>query len=345
VDGETHRTPDLPGEFGIEHPSGEWISPSLVEVLGVRRKVRVDGLPEQRIAAIARLQRGCISRRQLIALGFSAAAISRLIRRGTLLPLRRGVFAVGHLAPMPLRDETTALLAVRRAVALSHASAAALWGLAAEGARGGVVDIVVAGDSGSRLPGIRAHRSRRLRARDIRIRHGLPVTSPAWTLLDQAETLAGHRLEMALNEARVQHLITDGDLADVLKRANGRRGATILRRVLEDEREPTLTRSDGEKRMLALVRAAQLPSPLVNAPLHGFEVDFYWPTHGVVVEIDSVGFHSTPWAVERDRRKDAALRAHGLPPVRFSWRQVRHEPFLVIAQVAEAIARGRAHPG
>lgn len=339
-----HRTPDFPEGFGIEHPSGDRISPSLVEVLGVRRKVRVDGLPGQRIAAIARLQRGCISRRQLIALGFSAAAISRLIRRGALLPLRRGVFAVGHVAPMPLRDETTALLAVSRAVALSHASAAAVWGLAAESA-GGVVDIVVAGDSGSRLPGIRAHRSRRLEARDIRIRQGLPVTSPAWTLLDQVETLAGHRLEMALNEARVKHLINDSDLAEVLQRANGRRGGTILRKVLEDELDQTFTRSDGEKRMLALVRAAQLPSPLVNAPLYGFEVDFYWPTHGVVVEIDGVGFHSTPWAVERDRRKDATLRAHGLSPVRFSRRQVRDQPFLVIAQVADAIARSRSGPG
>ena len=51
--------------------------------------------------------------------------------------------------------------------------------------------------------------------------------------------------------------------------------------------------SDAEERMRALARKAGLPSPLVNVSLHGFEVDFYWPAHGVVVEIDSYGFHTS----------------------------------------------------
>jgi hypothetical protein len=51
----------------------------------------------------------------------------------------------------------------------------------------------------------------------------------------------------------------------VLDRANGRRGAAVLRAVLADLAEPALTKSDLEEEFLALCRAALLPSPEVNA--------------------------------------------------------------------------------
>jgi len=50
-------------------------------------------------------------------------------------------------------------------------------------------------------------------------------------------------------------------------------------------------------------------------------------------------------AYERDCRKDAVLRGHGMPPLRFSRRQIRDEPLLVITQVAQAIAGGDAWAG
>ncbi len=135
------------------------------------------------------------------------------------------------------------------------------------------------------------------------------------------------------------------DLEDVITRGRGRQGCGALRTLLEQESDPAFTRSDAEERMLALVGKAGLPRPLVNAPLHGFEVDFYWPAHAVVVEIDSYGFHTSRWAYERDRRKDAVLRSRGMPPLRFSRRQVRDEPLLVITQVAQAIAAAGAWAG
>jgi hypothetical protein len=52
---------------------------------------------------------------------------------------------------------------------------------------------------------------------------------------------------------------------EVLDRANGRRGAAVLRAVLADLAEPALTKSDLEEEFLALCRAALLPSPEVNA--------------------------------------------------------------------------------
>ena len=41
--------------------------------------------------------------------------------------------------------------------------------------------------------------------------------------------------------------------------------------------EPSLTRSEAERRLLALVRAAGLPPPRTNTPIGRYEVDFLWP--------------------------------------------------------------------
>jgi very-short-patch-repair endonuclease len=313
-----------------------------VAILGSRNKIVVSGSRDKRIAAIARHQRGRVSRDQLVAIGLSAGVIQRRVRRGLLLAERPGVYLVGHVAVVPLGPETAALLSVRDGAVLSHHSAAALWGI---GAADRKIHILVQGGYAGQRTGVKIHRTRVLDAQDVRIREGLPVTSPARTLLDRAGETSLRRLELMFTEAVTQHLVSPADLEDVIARGRGRKGCAALRALLEEESDPAFTRSDGEKRMRALIRKAGLPAPLVNSPLHGFEVDFYWPAHGVVVEIDSYGFHTSRWAYERDRDKDAVLRSHGMPPLRFSRRQVRDEPLLVITQVAQAIAAAGAWAG
>jgi hypothetical protein len=313
-----------------------------VAILGSRNKVTVSGSRDQRIAGVSRLQRGRISRGQLGAIGLSAGAIQRRLRRGTLMREHGTVYLFGHAAAVPLGPETAALLSVRDGAVLSHHSAAALWAI---GGADRNIHILVQGGFAGRRQGVRIHRTRLLDAQDIRIRDGLPVTSPARTLLDNAGRTSMRALEHMFTEAVTQNLVSPADLEDVIARGRGRSGCAALHALLDEEDDPAFTRSDGEKRMRALIREAGLPTPLGNAPLHGFEVDFYWPAHAVVVEIDSYGFHTSRWAYERDRRKDAALRSHGMPPLRFSRRQVRDEPLLVITQVAQAIAAAGAWAG
>jgi very-short-patch-repair endonuclease len=72
------------------------------------------------------------------------------------------------------------------------------------------------------------------------------------------------------------------------------------------------------------VRVAGLPEPLVNYTLialdHGrCEVDFYWPTHRLIVEADGWQTHRTRAAFENDRARDAALEASGHRVVRFTY--------------------------
>ena len=65
-----------------------------------------------------------------------------------------------------------------------------------------------------------------------------------------------------------------------------------------------------------------LPSPIVNAAVEGMEVDFHWPAHGLVVEIDGFEYHRTRAAFERDRERDLALQLAGLRVVRLTARTI-----------------------
>jgi very-short-patch-repair endonuclease len=101
--------------------------------------------------------------------------------------------------------------------------------------------------------------------------------------------------------------------------------------------EPALTRSEAERRLLELIRAARLPEPEVNARIHGLEVDFLWRERNLVVEVDGYAFHSSRAAFERDRRRDAELATAGISVVRVTWRQITGEREAVAAMLARAL--------
>ena len=101
----------------------------------------------------------------------------------------------------------------------------------------------------------------------------------------------------------------------------------------DDDRYPEFTRSENERRLKALCRAARLPLPQMNARVAGYEVDAYWPAHKLVVEIDGWRYHRTRRRFEDDRRKDAALTVAGYRVIRITARRLRYEPYSVTAQL------------
>jgi predicted transcriptional regulator of viral defense system len=203
----------------------------LVKVLGVRAEVHVSGSRDEKIATFARWQRGRVSRRQLREAGLGRGVIARAVARGALFPLPGDVFAVGHAGAVELGDETAALLACPEGAALSHGSAAKLWDISP--ADDGLIHVVVPQGAKTRADGFRVHRARCLAPQDIRVRKGLPVTSPARTLLDQADELTPRRLELSFDQALVGRITRPGDVAELLARTRGHRGAGRLRALLE----------------------------------------------------------------------------------------------------------------
>lgn len=290
------------------------------------------------IGFTADVQRGVITREQLLACGLSAAAIDWRVRRGWLRVLYRGVYAVGHLALPPLAHETAAILACGQTALLSHRSATELWGLTAPRLEGEAdVDVTVIGHNPGRRRGIEVHRTASLDNRDMRRHLDLPVIAPARALLDVAPQLTTRELERALEEGLARGVVRDAELVGALARHPGRRGSRALGQMVRAARDPAITRSEAEERFLTLTSRARLPRPEVNVRVGPYIVDFLWRADQVIVEIDGFAFHRTRRSFEADRRRDVELRAAGYTVLRFTWRQLLDERELILVRLGQVM--------
>lgn len=285
---------------------------------------------------LAKGQHGVIARRQLLALGFSPKAIKHRISIGRLYPIYRGVYAVGRPSLTPHGRWMAAVLACGGDAALSHSSAAALWRIGIE--QGGLVELSLPSQSHRQIPGLRVHRRPSLRPRDVTAEFGIPVTTPVQTLIDMTLRLDRSGIERAINEADKYNLAHPPGIRRALDARAGEPGVARLRHIL-DRRTFRLTKEELERRFLPLVAKAGLPVPLTGQWVNGFEVDFYWPDLGLVVETDGLRYHRTPAAQARDRLRDQTHTAAGLTQLRFTHEQVRYEPEYVRRILAQTASR------
>lgn len=284
-----------------------------------------------RVAAVAAQQWGRISRAQLRALGVASSTVARWLEQGYLHRLLPRVYAIGHPGGSVEGDLAAAVLYAGPGAALSHATAAWWWGLADH--QPAIAEVSSPRRCGSRA-GIRVHH--RPSIKRVR-RKGLPITPLPQTLLDYAAHASWPQLRRALANADYHRLLRVGEVEAVLVR--GRPGAARLRKALEQHRpELARTRSDLEVVFFELCERAHLPLPQVNARLHGWTVDFYWPDRGLVVEVDGVRNHRSPAQVRRDRNMDLALRSRGLTVRRYSDEQVTRQAGAVVAELRAAHA-------
>jgi very-short-patch-repair endonuclease len=288
---------------------------------------------DQVIVAVAARQKGVITIAQLLEAGLSHDAVAHRVKRGWLRRLHRGVYLVGPLE-VPLSRPMAATLAAGPGALLSHHPAAVLWGLRQP--RDEPMHVtVVARDV--RSVEISVHRIAYLHPHDATRNHGIPVTSPARTLLDLAAIATPRDLARATEEAQVQRRVSTHSLNEQFSRYPTHRGTAALRRAIRTD--PALTRSEAERRLLELVRAARLPEPETNVRIGAHEVDFVWRTQRVVVEIDGYAFHSSRSSFERDRRRDRDLQAAGYRVLRITWRELTGAREALIAELAVALLR------
>jgi very-short-patch-repair endonuclease len=237
------------------------------------------------------------------------------------------------------------VLACGDGAVLSHSSAAAFWRIGYE--MRSAVELSLPSQSHREVPGLRIHRRPSLQSRDTTARHGIPVTTPIQTLVDLSLRLDRRRIERAINEADKYDLVHPPQLRKALDERQGEPGVARLRQIL-DRRTFRLTKEELERRFLPLARKAGLSVPLTGQWVNEFEVDFYWPDLGLVVETDGLRYHRTPAEQARDRLRDQAHTAAGLTQLRFTHEQVRYEPEHVLAVLratAERIDERAAQAG
>ncbi len=288
---------------------------------------------------LAGRQHGIVARRQLLALGFNAAEIQHRIGRGRLHVVMRGVYAVGWPQLTDKRRWMASVLACGEGAALSHCSAATLWGIGEE--RRGRIDVSVMRRSELERPGLRVRARAKLDPAKIAVRDGIPVTEVVQTLVDLATELSPRRLERAINEADKHDLIDPETLRTAVEDYSGQPGAPLLRKLL-DKRTFRLSDSDLEIFFRPIAAQAGLPSPLSKQIVNGWEVDFYWPDLGLVIETDGLRYHRTASSQTRDARRNRAHALAGMTPLRFTHYEVRYESKRVRAELERAAVLVRA---
>jgi very-short-patch-repair endonuclease len=295
--------------------------------------------PDRRLGELADRQYGVVARRQLAAIGIGDAMTHDRVRRGQLVRLHRGVYAVGH---RHLRREArwlAAVLAAGPGAALSHRDAAALHGLQRPGSHRRI-EVTTTGRASS-SDRIRVYATTTLDAEDLTTRDGIPVTTVARTLIDLAGTVSPTQLARAMNEAERLGLFDLTAVEGALERTARRkgRGHAAMRSALQEARTVRihLTNSELEARFLALVVENDLPQPTLNANVNGMQVDAVWREHKLAVELDGYAYHDTPAAFQTDRDRGNDLARAGYTLLRFTHGHVVRRPDEVAARVAEML--------
>jgi very-short-patch-repair endonuclease len=206
-----------------------------------------------------------------------------------------------------------AVLACGEGAALSHRSAAELWGMLDPAT--GAVDVTVPVAGGRhRRRGIRLHRSPSLTDVVTAVRNGIAVTIPARTIEDLRGCISPSLLRRAIRQAEFA-------------------GLPIGAHAARSDR----TRSELERRFLRLCRRHRLPKPEVNVVVGPFIVDFLWPEARVIVETDGYASHRGRQAFEDDRRRDNELAALDYDVLRFTYARVVNEPASVVSLVRDRL--------
>jgi very-short-patch-repair endonuclease len=303
---------------------------------------RVEPPSETAIVALAERQHGLVTLPQLQLHGLGKAAVAKRAKDGRLHRIHRGVYAVGRPYLTQHGHWLAAVLACGPKAVLSHRSGSGLQGIRQNNrAR---TDVTLPSPSARSRPTIDVHTSLTLQPADITTINGIPCTTVARTLVDLGDVVSHREVERAVDQAELLRLFDGKAVNEALQRAGPRRGAGILRAVLENYTEPTLTREGVEERFLALCRKATLPSPAVNTWITlndgvAYQPDFLWRTEKLIAETDGRDVHTTRQAFEHDRLRDQRLTLAGYTVVRFTWRQVAGRPGSVVEALRDLLAR------
>lgn len=293
-------------------------------------------------AAVARLatrQHNVFSRKQVLAIGFTAPMVQRRRAAGRWTDEAPGVYGIAGGVPGWERRLMVAHLDLGPSSVVSHRSAGVLHGFA--GMRPGPPELTVPPRAG-RGGRWRVHQAR-LEAGERATVERVPTTSVERTVIDVAAVVPRDRLASV-----VHHLLSDRrlDLDRLAARVViGRRaGAVALGAILDDlgpgEVPPA---SELEARLLAALRSGGLPDPVRQHPLPSLHepgrVDAAYPAARLIVEADGRRWHTRVADFARDRRRDIDAGLLDWTVVRFTWDDLVHQPAWVVTVVATHLRR------
>jgi hypothetical protein len=306
---------------------------------------------EVTLRQLAAQQHGVVTREQIRCSGASRHQIRHLVTTGRFQRPYPGILVLAGAPPTPLQAAFMAVAQAGPGAALSHASAACLWGLPTFLLFPLNVLVRRGSKDPRRVQDARVHSTRRLPPRHVVEHMGIPVTSPVRTLFDLSAVLPLGRLARALDDAWGARIVRADPLFECLDQLRGRgRGRVATMRLLLEERGNSYVppESNLERRFRRLLVSDGQEPMAYQVELGGPEgriarVDAVDREAMLIVQIDGDRHHRALLDVQRDDRQDAALRALGWTVLRISEHDIWQRPDQVMAQVRAARRMGGTH--
>jgi hypothetical protein len=297
------------------------------------------------LGEIARAQAGVFTRADAIGVGLSPAQIRRRVRNGLWIAQFSGVYRAATTPDSIDARERAALARAGEGAVLSHLSAARRWRLGVPDS--GQVWITVPYPRDPRCPpGVRICRSRHVPFGVVRRVNGLPVLTPARTIVDLSAQLPRRQLLAVVLDAMQRELCTHEEIDAWRRRLAGRAGLVDLSAVLA-EADPALESilAAEFERLVSSVGVLLIPGYPVRLP-DGTTVrcDFADPAARIDFEVDGFAYHSSPRQVAADRARDRRLARAGWLTIRYDTTDIRRRPTETLADVLRQIAARRSSP-
>jgi predicted DNA-binding transcriptional regulator AlpA len=274
------------------------------------------GLQWASVVEVARKQLGVVSLEQLRhTCGVSRSALAHAVERGHV----ERMFPSAYRLPGGVSDwrqrAFAATLVAGEGSALSHHTAAAIYGLAGFEKYTTPIHVSMPSRRGLSLPGpFVIHRP--LHPFLVCQHRRMPTTSIARTLVDLAGVVGEEALEIALDDAHHKFKELGLQLEGVLGRISPRYAGVAALRELIRVRRGLNTESALEVKVWRALRKAELDPPRLQLEVHHdgrfiMRVDFAWPVHRVALHVDSFYWHSRRQAFDTDARQRSQLAALG----------------------------------
>ena len=300
------------------------------------------------VEKIAKRQHGLISWSQLQQLRITRHQIRRRVRTGQWLRELPGVWRMSWAEPSWMQRVWCASLWAGPGACLSHRTAAQLWDL--DGVK--LDKVEMSGETRHRKHAewLVVHRTAPVARQMQRIRHGVPLTSPARTLVDLAGVWREEALQRAMEHAFRRRISSVNEVHHVLRRlpTKGRAGTGRLARLLDQGVFSPEMHSELERQALRKFRRFGVPEPIgqyevaADDLLLGF-VDFAWPKAKVIVEAEGFQFHSGREAWESDIDRYNAITSHGWKLLRLTYADLHDPTGAFFKQLAQAV-KGQDDP-
>ena len=303
---------------GVEGPmAGDWRKNEVM-----LRKAANDLGKDELIAGIAGRQKQLVRLHQLADLGLTPRAVQLRARSGRLHRVHRGVYAT-HSPPYSDHQRyLAAVYACGPGSLLSDLPAAFVFGFVEPAP--GRPHVTNRMGTGRDLKGIVVHR-RTIEPRDRTLRHGIPCTTPARTIIDCAPALDPDALEDLVMAADSLRILNRARFEQLVEERRGQPGIASLTALITDD--PVETRSRNERRMHSICHEYGIPPPRTNFPIQvgarTFIADFCWPDLRLIVEADSWRWHGGRLAAESDADRAQLLALAGWRIVRFTRDQIK----------------------